>query len=211
MPIAADLSDPDTLGDLPEVEYLFYTAAADKSSDEAYARAYVAGIENTLKALSGSELRHVFFVSSTGVYAQRAGEWVDENSETCPERFSGVRLLQGETAALDGPFPATVARFGGIYGPGRTRLVERVRSGTRCFVDPPRFTNRIHRDDCAGALRHLLVRPTDARGATRRRATKGPPWPHLRPRPHTDDVIPEERRSRLPSHPETHDRCVGSA
>ena len=44
-------------------------------------------------------------------------------------------------------------RFAGIYGPGRTRLVERVRAGDPCSAA---YTNRIHRDDCAGVLRHLL-------------------------------------------------------
>lgn len=156
LPVAADLCDPGTLGELPEVDYLFYTATPDGRSDEAYARTFVAGLENTLNALSGRGLRHVYFVSSTGVYAQCGGEWVDESSDTCPEQFSGVRLLQGERVALDAAFPGTVVRFGGIYGPGRTRLIERVRAGTSCIVDPPRFTNRIHRDDCAGVLKHLL-------------------------------------------------------
>jgi nucleoside-diphosphate-sugar epimerase len=53
--------------------------------------------------------------------------------------------------------PATVLRLGGIYGPGRTRLVDEVRSGRAVCADgAPVYTNRIHRDDAAGALRHLL-------------------------------------------------------
>jgi nucleoside-diphosphate-sugar epimerase len=49
-----------------------------------------------------------------------------------------------------------VVRFGGIYGPGRTRLIDSVRSGqARC--EPGLYTNRIHRDDCAGVLEHLLA------------------------------------------------------
>jgi len=52
--------------------------------------------------------------------------------------------------------PATVVRFGGIYGPGRTRLIRMVRSGEARRSEPPRFTNRIHRDDCAGMLAFLM-------------------------------------------------------
>ncbi len=47
-------------------------------------------------------------------------------------------------------------RFGGIYGPGRDRLIREVKAGASCVADPPVYTNRIHRDDCAGVLRHLM-------------------------------------------------------
>jgi nucleoside-diphosphate-sugar epimerase len=66
-------------------------------------------------------------------------------------------VLEGERLLLGSPFPATVLRLGGIYGPGRTRLIERVRRGLAVCPDgPPLYTNRIHRDDCAGALHHLM-------------------------------------------------------
>ncbi len=55
------------------------------------------------------------------------------------------------------PFPGTVLRLGGIYGPGRTSLLERARSGV---PGGPAFTNRIHRDDAAAALLHLALLPT---------------------------------------------------
>ena len=96
------------------------------------------------------------------MYAQSNGQWVDEDSKTEPETFSGRRLLEGERAVLDGLFPATVLRLAGIYGPGRTRSIERV---LKIPVDDgppdsrPIYTNRIHRDDCAGALAHLMLLP----------------------------------------------------
>jgi len=157
-PLAADLAAPESLSNLPEIDYLFYTAAADGPDDAAYACAYVSGVENLLAALrsAGQSVRHAFFVSSTGVYGQDAGEIVDETSATLPVRFTGARLLQGERTMLDGDYPASVVRFGGIYGPGRTRLLRLVKAGASCNVAPPRFSNRIHRDDCAGVLRHLM-------------------------------------------------------
>ena len=45
----------------------------------------------------------------------------------------------------------------GIYGPGRTRLIEQVRSGLHVPESPEQYTNRIHRDDAAGLLAHLLL------------------------------------------------------
>ena len=160
LPFEADLTSPPTLGDLPpELDFVFYTAAAGGTSDEAYRAAYVDGLRCLLNALAAQRQRprRVFFTSSTGVYAQSEGEWVDETSPTEPEDFTGRRLLEGERLLLGGPFAATVLRLGGIYGPGRTRLIESVRRGEAvCAPDPPSYTNRIHRDDCAGALAHLM-------------------------------------------------------
>ncbi|HEX9584612.1 MAG TPA: NAD-dependent epimerase/dehydratase family protein [Gammaproteobacteria bacterium] len=156
-PVAADLTAPATLRGLPRVDYLYYTAAADGRDDAAYERAYVTGLRNILQALSVQKPRHVFYVSSTSVYGQRSGEWVDEDSETGPSGFNGARVLEGEGVLAGGPCAATAVRFGGIYGPGRTRLIDQVRAGASCVGEPPVFTNRIHRDDCAGMLRHLLT------------------------------------------------------
>ena len=154
--IAVDLASRDSLLGLPaEFDLVAYTAAADQSTEEAYRRAYVDGLRNVLETV-GRGAKRVLFVSSTSVYGQRHGEWVDEASPTDPAGFRGRVILEGE-AILAAHGASTVAvRFGGIYGPGRTRLVDSVRSGTAvCFDDPPLYTNRIHADDCAGVLRHL--------------------------------------------------------
>ncbi len=156
--VAADLTDPATLGSLPEADVVYYAAAADGRDEADYQRAYVSGVGNVLKSLKDGNrsVRRFIFVSSTGVYGQDAGEWVDETSPTQPARFTGKKLLEGERLCLEGPYPATAVRFGGIYGPGRNRLLRQVRDGATCVEQPPRYTNRIHRDDCAGVLRHLL-------------------------------------------------------
>jgi nucleoside-diphosphate-sugar epimerase len=152
----ADLAAPETLAALPEVELAFYTAAADERSDEAYRRAYVDGLARLVERLARQHAppRRLLFTSSTAVYAQQASEWVDESSPTEPADFAGRRLLEGEAVLRAAPFAGTVLRLGGIYGPGRTSLIERARAGVR---GGPGFTNRIHRDDAAGALAHLAA------------------------------------------------------
>lgn len=161
--LAADLADPASLDRLPPgLDYVFYTAAADGFSDAAYRRAYVDGVANVLDALerAGQQPRRLFFTSSTSVYGQCRGEWVDEDSPAQAQSFAGRCLREGEQLLWNGPYPATVIRFGGIYGPGRVRLLESLRRGTAtCVEQPPIYTNRIHRDDCAAALRHLLDAP----------------------------------------------------
>lgn len=156
--VSADLGNPATLQSLPRaLDYLVYCAGADEASDAAYERVYVSGLRNVLAALAGTGLRRVFFTSSTAVYGQAAGEWVDEASETTPAHFSGRRLLEAERSLLAHDVPGTVLRCSGIYGPGRTRLIDSVRLGTA--APSQRFTNRIHRDDVAGAIRHLMRQP----------------------------------------------------
>ena len=100
------------------------------------------------------------FTSSTAVYAQADGEWVDERSPTLPTAFNGRRLLEAEQLLFAHAPGGVVLRLGGIYGPGRTRLLERVRRGEASYPPgTPAWSNRIHRDDCAGALAHLLELP----------------------------------------------------
>jgi nucleoside-diphosphate-sugar epimerase len=144
------------------LDAVFYTAAPNGPDEAAYRAIYVDGLRHVLEALvrQHQSPRRVFLTSSTAVYAQSDGAWVDETSPTAPSHFSGRCVLEGERVLLEGPFPATVMRFGGIYGPGRTSLVERVRQGlATCREGPPLYTNRIHRDDCAGALHHLMMLP----------------------------------------------------
>ena len=163
-PIAADLSRPISSETLPEdLDFAFYTASAGGSDDAAYRAAYVDGPRNLLKALAPQQtnVRRLFFTSSTGVYAQANGEWVDETSPTKPESHTGRRLLEGERVFLEGQIPATVVRLSGIYGPSRNRSIRRALE-TPVEDGPPNYTNRIHRDDCAGALRYLMLLPEPA-------------------------------------------------
>jgi nucleoside-diphosphate-sugar epimerase len=157
--IAADLAQPEGLADLPGgIDFVFYLVSPNGSEDALYRYAYVDGLRGLIGALHRNGQRpRLLFASSTAVYRQSDAEWVDESSETAPDHWSGKRLLEGEQIALQALSSATVVRFGGIYGPRRTQLIDRVRSGRAAYrTDPPQYTNRIHRDDCAGALRHLM-------------------------------------------------------
>jgi nucleoside-diphosphate-sugar epimerase len=164
-PLVADLTDAAALRDLPlGLDVVYYTAGAANGSEAAYRAAYVDGPRHLLEALQqqNQQPRRVVFTSSTGVYAQRRGEWVDEDSPAEPLHAGGRYLLAGERLFLDGAFPATVLRLAGIYGPGRTRLIDSLRQGDATYQDsPPAYLNLIHRDDCVGTLRHVvtLARP----------------------------------------------------
>lgn len=159
-PLARDLTQPNSLLPLPSaIDYVFYTAAADGFSENRYRAAYVDGVRNLLTTLTqiNQQPQRIFFTSSTSIYSQYQGEWVDEESPAQPAGFSGGCLREGEDLLWNGPYPATIIRFGGIYGPGRTRLIDTLLEGTAtCVEQPPVYTNRIHRDDCASALQYLM-------------------------------------------------------
>lgn len=158
--IAADLTNAQRPADWPEkVDYLVYCPAAGRRDAELYRKLYVEGLEHVLSWLKESRQkpRHLLQVSSTAVYGQSAGEWVTENSAALADSPTAPLLVEAEDVALRSGFPASVVRLGGIYGPGRTRLIEQVRSGLHVPASPEQYTNRIHRDDAAGLLAHLLL------------------------------------------------------
>jgi len=156
--IQADVADPDTLMALPEdLDILVYSVASPTFSKEGYHEYYYRGLRHILRAVKDQNLKHVFFVSSSSVYHQMDGEWVDETSETKPISFAGKEMLATEEALLGDKFPATAIRFTGIYGPGRTRMIKQAQHGGHCDPEPPVWTNRIHRDDCVGVL-ELMVK-----------------------------------------------------
>src|SRR5699024_4078402 len=106
----------------------------------------------------GVRPNRVLLVSSTAVYGVSDGSTVDEGTPTTPHATNGTVLLEAERALNERIPTATVLRLAGIYGPGRTALLDRVRNGEAVIPDVPVHTNRIHRDDAAAAIVHLTTR-----------------------------------------------------
>lgn len=160
--VVADLTNPSSLADLPEVDAVAVTVSSDERSPEAYERAYVSSLLHLRSQLEVQSIRpkRWIFTSSTAVYGDSGGDWVDEGTSTDPSGFAGETLLRGERVVLEASWEGVVVRLGGIYGPGRTRLLDQVRSGEASIPPDPVYTNRIHRDDAAGALCHLLLHPS---------------------------------------------------
>ena len=163
--IAADVTLPESLTVLrtiaPKLVLIVLTPGA--FNDERYRQVYVEGLRNTLAAFDSSRLQHIVWVSSTSVLTQNNnnqddGALLDEHSPAIPSGFSGQRLLEAEHVLAESNLPHTIVRFGGIYGPGRERLLKQLRAGRRTPASPVRISNRIHRDDAVGILQFLLNR-----------------------------------------------------
>jgi len=158
---SADVQLPDTLDFLrhTDADTLVYILAANSFDEQAYKEAYIHGLKNVIDAarpgLAGSSIERLLFVSSTAVYHQNNGELVNESSQTVPTRFNGTTILQAEKLAQSTGV-ATCVRFSGIYGPGRLRMIDRVKKG-QCTPDTiTSYTNRVHVEDCANILAHLI-------------------------------------------------------
>lgn len=165
VPWALDLgraADPAVWGEAPvgleRVETVVAALSPGGRDEAAYRFAFETGPLAFLDGLMerGARPSRCVLVSSTGVYGQRDGEWVDETSPAQAGEATGRALLAAEGAWLARAPGAVVARLGGIYGPGRERLIDEVAAGSARF-DPerPAWSNRIHRDDAARALLHL--------------------------------------------------------
>ena len=149
-----------------QIDYVVYSAAATDHDEAGYQAAYVDGLTHTLSWLkqNGQQPKRLLFVSSSGVYGQKNGEWVDEMSPAQATSYSGRIMLEAEQVALKSGIPASTVRLTGIYGPGREWMLGQVRKGYRVAVDPPLYGNRIHADDAAGLLAFLL--DADLQGKT---------------------------------------------
>lgn len=163
--IAGDLAEPSALGPAPpRVEYAVFAVGADGGTEKAYRRAYLDGLAGFLQWLldEGQRPKRIVMTSSTSVYGQRRGETITESSPTHPTQFRGETLLASEGLVAASAISSVVVRLGGIYGPGRTRLIARARAGELVLREREHYTNRIHRDDAAGLIRHLLFHPDPA-------------------------------------------------
>lgn len=156
--ISADLMAPDTLSNqLPtDLDFVVYCVTPSDRADDAYEKAYVQGQKNLLSQLSPTARPIIIFVSSTSVYHQNDSSWVNEESELNPKSKNAETLVNAEKVAKELGFHSCTVRFSGIYGNGRSMLIDQVKSGKTGLWPESRLTNRIHEQDCVGVLAHLI-------------------------------------------------------
>ena len=168
--VACDVTDPDTLDRLPDADWVVFAASSGGRGADAARRVYVDGLANVRREYASRDQspERLVYTSSTGVYGDHDGGWVDETTPISPQTDKTRVLAAAERIALgcepasvvsDGAVPdaptGTVVRFAGLYGPDRYRLDR--------YLDGPvtaGYLNMLHRDDAAGVIRFLLA--TDA-------------------------------------------------
>jgi nucleoside-diphosphate-sugar epimerase len=156
--IRADISVLSDLAKLDiDYDYVYFIVSADKRDEASYIAVYETGLTNLIGHFTkaNSHPRWVF-VSSTSVYGQSLGEWVDEDSETTPRENTARYIFKAEQTLKTLNPGNIVVRFSGIYGPGREHLLRMVQQAPVIQKNPPYFTNRIHQRDCVGVLAYLM-------------------------------------------------------
>jgi nucleoside-diphosphate-sugar epimerase len=155
--VRADATDPDSLAALPDADWVVFAASSGGRGADAAREVYVEGLRNVIAAYAerSSSPDRLVYTSSTGVYGDHGGDFVDEETPIEPTTektrvlAAAERVAREETAAagIDG----TVARFAGLYGPDRYRLDR--------YLEGPvtaGYLNMVHRDDAAGSVAFLL-------------------------------------------------------
>lgn len=154
-PIVADLTRPETLCDLPDVNFIVIATAPDEGTEENYRAIYLDGVRNLLASYRQKQGQpFILYISSTAVWRARGGEWVDETAPPDPETEKGRILAEAEKNVLESGFPSAVFRLAGIYGPGRNRL-KSLESG-KVPAGEDAYMNMIHVDDIVRAVPVLL-------------------------------------------------------
>lgn len=162
----ADVTQPGwrtVLGAQP-VTCVVYCAAPGRGQPDSYQRTYVDGLRAVIEGLRTHQslAPRLILTSSTGIYTENAGGWVDEHTPIDAHASPRIACLSASEALVHAAGEGNcVLRFAGIYGPGRTRITDASEQSPLPLRPHPHMSNHIHRDDCAGSIVHVatMARP----------------------------------------------------
>lgn len=160
-PLEADVTRPETLGRLPVAETVLYAVGFDRRGGASRRELHVDGLRSVLDRLPPKTGR-ILYTSSTGVYGQTDGQWVDEESPCQPLREAGQAMLAAEQLLRAHPLGdrAVILRLAGLYGPGRIPKLADLLAGRPVTSPSEGYLNLIHVDD---AVRAVLAAEVHAR------------------------------------------------
>jgi len=152
-PLVSDVLRVTSLPRLDTYQTILFAVGYDRKSPASMRDVYVSGLRNVLQCLetSANPSQRFIYISSTGVYGDSDGEWIDENTPCHPEREGGRVCWEAEQQLANsdtGP-RSIVLRMAGIYGPGRIPRKQELLTGKPIAVPPQGSLNLIHVDDAA--------------------------------------------------------------
>jgi nucleoside-diphosphate-sugar epimerase len=162
-PIVGDVVRPGTLKALPACDVVLHAIGFDRAGPDAKRTVYVDGLAHSLASPAGESPRWIS-ISSTSVYGQTDGSWVDEDSP-CEPTTDGGRICRDaerllETWRTETGRIATVLRLSGIYGPGRLLArAEHLRNRLPFTGRPDAWLNLIHVEDAVQAVVQAAAMP----------------------------------------------------
>lgn len=156
--IEGDITDRNNVRSWPDGwDVVINAVSSSRGGAEVYRQVYGNGTRHVVERYAGSGLARYIHISSTSVYGQTDGGWVDEDAATEPGTETGGVLVDTERWLLEERkargFPVVLLRVAGIYGPGRGHLLSQLLKGeARIQGDGSRWVNMVHRDDAARAV-----------------------------------------------------------
>tara|TARA_R110002111_G_scaffold247140_4_gene310151 strand:+ start:46630 stop:47544 length:915 start_codon:yes stop_codon:yes gene_type:complete len=161
-PVMGDITQPESLQKLPEADTVLYAVGFDRSANQSRHEIYVTGLDHVLTEIKG-RTKKIIYLSSTSVYGQSAGEWIDETSPCEPQRENGQICLEAEqlfekqgllpAGKQRGTATAVILRLAGIYGPQRLLArMEQIRAGEPLQGSPDAYLNLIHVTDIVNTI-----------------------------------------------------------
>ncbi|MGC6443669.1 MAG: SDR family oxidoreductase [Rubripirellula sp.] len=157
-PIISDWNDTRTLGNLESFSNIVIAVSRSVFSKRDHWETLVLGLQNLLPRIS--PFARITYISSTGVFHQRQGEWVDETTPTRPNRPSTQSHLAAENLLRKNRLPNSwsILRLAGIYGPSRIPNSRNLTERKPILADPDSYLNLIHVEDAAQAVIATLER-----------------------------------------------------
>jgi nucleoside-diphosphate-sugar epimerase len=152
-PIVGHITHAETLSDLPAAETVLFAVGFDRTAGQSMEMVFADGLRNVLVALPQASSR-LIYVSTTGVYGNAAGDWIDEDTPPDPQREGGRASLAAERALTAHPLGrnAVILRLAGIYGPGRIPFRSLMRGGKPIPTESQGWLNLIHVADAASVV-----------------------------------------------------------
>jgi nucleoside-diphosphate-sugar epimerase len=157
-PVVADINRPESLPSLPQCATVLVAVGHERLASGSRADAHPAAVKHLVSALPAG-MERLIYISSTGVYGQNDGTWVDEASPTEPQRAGGRACLDAERWLTTSPWSAAVLvlRLAGLYGPGRLPRLDELRAGI-VPVEESAYLNLVHVDDAAQIVHQVSQR-----------------------------------------------------
>jgi nucleoside-diphosphate-sugar epimerase len=154
--IVADVTQAESLlvmRELPTAESVLFAVGFDRSAGQKIEAVYAGGVRNVLAALPADSGRFLY-ISTTGVYGNAGGGWVDETTPPRPGREGGLAALAAEKALAAHALgnSGVILRLAGLYGPGRVPYLEQLRAGDVIPAAGAGHLNLIHVDDSSRAV-----------------------------------------------------------
>lgn len=151
-PLIADITDLESLKNIPtDFDVVLFSVGFDRTRYADIRHVYVDGLKNVLERLKTAQ-SHWVYISSTGVFGDCKGQWIDESTPAQPLRPGGQACLEAEQLVRASQNPFTILRLAGIYGPGRIPRLQAIKDRAWSELGQSRRINLIHVADAAAIV-----------------------------------------------------------